>query len=280
MAYLSDSYRLMGTFGMAPFDEVMPKARQVAERALAIDPSQAEAWATIACVAEQFEWEFERAQTIWERALALDPRHARGRAQRALWAFCIGTMTADRALAESTRAVQDDPLNSWVGAMHSHMLGFLGRHEESITEAERSVTLDPEAFFAHWNLMRSLAWAGRTERAIQIAPTILVASGRNSWVLGTLAWCYGKAGSFDRAGGVFAEMEGRSRHEFLSPYWLAIAAASAKLEDRAMELVERAVSEHDPLLLWARATPFGDGLRADRRFEHALRPVPAAVSAS
>ena len=85
LAWLSDSYRLMGVFGVAPFAEVMPKAKALAERALAIDPELAEAWATLAAIEEQYERDFARSDSLYERALAIDPRHSRARAQRALW---------------------------------------------------------------------------------------------------------------------------------------------------------------------------------------------------
>jgi hypothetical protein len=68
-------------------------------------------------------------------------------------------------------------------------------------------------------------------------------------------------------------MEGRSRHEFVSPFWLATAAASAGLPDEAIRRVERAVTERDPLILWSRVTPFWGAIREDPRFEGLVRPV-------
>ncbi|HEX7878362.1 MAG TPA: protein kinase, partial [Candidatus Eisenbacteria bacterium] len=127
MAWLSDSYRLMGTFGAAPANQVMPRALALARNALEIDSGQAEAWASMATVEEHWTWDFPLASEHWERALTLDPRHARARTQRALWACIRGDMTDAEAVAESTRAVEDDPLNAWVGAMHSHILGVVGR---------------------------------------------------------------------------------------------------------------------------------------------------------
>jgi serine/threonine protein kinase len=273
MAWLSDSYRLTGTFGGAPYSEVMPKAKALAERALAIDSGLAEAWATLACVTEQYEWDFDGAGPMWERALTADPRHSRARAQRALWGFCLGRMTNDEALLGSSRAAQDDPLNAWVRAMHSYLLGFAGRHAESIAEAERAIEFDDEAFFAQWNLMRAYAWDGQYERAIQVAPALLRMSGRHPWGLGALAWTYGKSGRVDWARAVYDEIEARSRHEFMSPFWLAVAAESAGLQEQAIGFVDRAVVERDPLVVWGRVTPFWDALRAHPRFEEVTRRV-------
>ncbi len=46
-------------------------------------------------------------------------------------------------------------------------------------------------------------------------------SGRHQWVLGLLALPYAEVGRVEAARAVHAEMEGRSRHEFVSPFWLA-----------------------------------------------------------
>jgi serine/threonine-protein kinase len=274
MAWLSDSYRLMGTFGVAPFAEVMPKAKRLAERALEIDPEQAEAWVTLASIEQQYERNVARAKELWVRALTVDPRHSRGRAQRAFWGFCHGAFSAEEAESEMRRSVQEDPLNAWVGAMLSHLLGFLGKNDESLAEAERAFKLEPDSFFAHWNLMRAHAMAGNYDRAVAIAPALLVDSGRNPWALGLLAWTNGKLRQVERARALYDELEARSRFEFMSPFWLASAAASADLADVAIRNVERAVAESDPLLLWGRGgVAFWDGVRTHPRFNDIVREV-------
>ncbi|HLQ66542.1 MAG TPA: protein kinase [Candidatus Limnocylindrales bacterium] len=273
LASLSDSYRLMGTFGVAPFAEVMSKAKALGERALAIDPKLAEAWATLAAVEEQFDRNYARSDSLYERALEFEPRNATTRAQRALWRVMRGAMPDEEALMELRRAVSDDPLNAWVGSMYSYLLGIVGRHEESIAEAERSMALDAESFFAHWNMMRGHAWAGHLDRAIAEAPALLVDSGRHPWALGLLAWTYGRAGRSDLARACYDELEGRSRHEFVSPSWVSVAAGAAGLEEATIRWIERAVAERDPLVLWTRRLPFWEYHRAHPKFRAVMREV-------
>ena len=273
MAWLADSYRLMGIFGVGPAGEVMPKSKALSERALAIDAGIGDAWATLGAVTEQFERRYADSDRLYDRALEVDPRNARARSQRALWRLLRGAMPEEEALTESRRAVQDDPLNAWVGAMLSFASGISGKHDESIVEAERSVALDAESFFAQWNLMRAHAWAGEYDRAVMEAPAILADSGRHPWVLGLLAWTHGKAGRMEAARGCYDELEGRSRHEFVSRAMLSIAAGSAGLEAPAVSWAERAVEERDPLVLWSRRMPFWEYLRAHPRFAEIMREV-------
>ena len=275
LAHLADSYRLMAIFGVAP-SEVMPKARQLAEEALAMDPNLAEAWGTLGIVADQYEWDHPRAATVFDRALTLDPRLGHTRCQRALFGFLLGDLTPEQTRAETERAVRDDPLNEWVVAMHSHILGFLGMHEDSLVEAERAFAMDHESFFAHWNLVRAYAWRGNYRRAVELMPALMRVSGRHQWALGILAWTLAKSGEAEKARAVHDEMMARSRYEFMAPFWLAASAASAGLEDEATRQLERVVRERDPLAYWGLRVPTWDGVRALPRFEAIMAGVGAA----
>jgi TolB-like protein len=273
LAWLSDSYRVMGVFGGAPCTDVMPASKALAERALAIDPELAEAWAVLASIAELYDRDFVKSDTLYERALALDPRHSRARAQRALWRAVRGAMPIEEALAQGRQAVHDDPLNAWAIAMNSYVLGIAGYHEDSIAEAQRAMTVDPDSFFGHWNLMRGYAWAGRNEEAIQEAPALCGMSGRHHWAVGLLGWTYARAGRVAGAEACYNELEARSRHEFVAPSWLSVVAAAANRADESFRWAERAVAERDPLILWSRRLPFWDSMRADSRFAEVMRAV-------
>ena len=272
LASLANSYRLMGVFSYVSPAEVMPKAKALVVRALAIDPGLAEAWSTLAAIAEQYDRAFAESEAHYERALAIDPRHSFARAQRALWRVARGAMPKEEAIAELRRAVHDDPLNAWVGGMHSYVLGIAERHVESIVEAERAFGLDADSFVAHWEVMRSHAWAGDYDRAIAEAPALCGASGRHPWALGLLAWTHGQAGQAEQARACYDEMEGRSRHEFVAPSWLAVAAGSAGLHDDAIRWAERGVTEHDPLVLWS-GLRYWDSIRTHPRFAEIMRGV-------
>jgi eukaryotic-like serine/threonine-protein kinase len=273
LAWLSDSYRLMGVFGAAPPDQVMPRARALAERALAIDANLAEAWTTLAAVEEQYERRYAESDALYDRALAVDPRHSRARAQRALWRALRGALPFDAAMDEMQRAIHDDPLSAWMGAMRAFLFGIADRHEESLAEARRALELDPDSFFAHWNVMRGLAWSGAYDSAIAEAPALFGASGRHPWALGLLGWTYGRAGRSAPARACYDELEARSRHEFVAPGWLAVAAGAAGLMDAAIGWAEQAVVGRDPLVLWARTLPVWDAVRSHPRFAEVMRGV-------
>mgnify|MGYP003694694151 CR=1 FL=1 len=169
------------------------------------------------------------------------------------------------------RALRDEPLNEWVIAMASHVMGFIGDDEESLVHAERAHQLDPDSFFAHWNLMRAKAYSGLHDDAIGMAPRILMVSGRNQWALGMLAWSYRESGRTAEARAVHDELEGRSRHEFVSPFWLSVTADAAGLDDDTARFVRRARDERDPLVVWGRTAPLWRSIRQRPVFRSCCR---------
>jgi hypothetical protein len=72
---------------------------------------------------------------------------------------------------------------------------------------------------------------------------------------------------------VFDELEGRSRHEFASTFWMAIAAESGGLADKARELALRSLVERDPLVVWSRVFPFWDGIRTHDYYREIARTI-------
>jgi serine/threonine-protein kinase len=270
LAWMADNHRLRGTFGMAPFDEVMPKAKAIAQRALAIDPNVAEAHATLADVEAQYDRDYTRANSSWERALTLDPRHIRARCERALWSLCFGGFDGEQAADEVERAVAEDPLNAWAVGMHSVLQGLAGHYNEGIDSARRAVELDAGSFFSHWHMVRSHAWAGQYERAINLGQSLLISSGRHPWALGTVASAHARSGNVAVARAIYDELEARSRMEFISPAMLSVAAVAAGLEDEAMQWVSRAVDGRDAIALWIRVFPEWEPLRSRPGFDELM----------
>ena len=245
----------------------------MAERALAIDPDLAEAWATLASVEAQYGRDAARAEACWTRALELDPRHVRSRCERALWSVGLGTMSPEQAIGESALAAAEDPLNSWVAAQHGLILCYARRFSEAVASAERAVGIDENSFLAQWVLLQSRLGMGELQRALADVPALLSASGRHIWVLGTLAFLHARAGNPAAARAVFDEMEARSRSEYVACYWLATAASAAGLADLAVEFARRAIAERESMVVIARALPQWEALLSDSRLTDALREV-------
>ena len=115
---MASCYCLLGGHGLelVPPREGMPKAKAAALKALEIDGKLAEPYGVLGIIRTKYDWDWDGAEKALRRALELNPSFAQGHA--------------------------------W----YSIHLEAMGRHEESILEAERARELNPLSLAANVNL--------------------------------------------------------------------------------------------------------------------------------
>ncbi|HXJ70531.1 MAG TPA: protein kinase, partial [Verrucomicrobiae bacterium] len=139
-AGLADSYATLGnTNAMAPA-EAYVKAREAAERGLALDPSLAELHASLAYVHRFHDWDWARAERGFLRALELNPGYATGRRWYAQ--FLSGLGRHGEAIAEAERALELDPLSLVIHTAVGDVLFYARRYERAVSYYRRCVELD------------------------------------------------------------------------------------------------------------------------------------------
>src|SRR5215213_4519850 len=106
-ALLGDSYRLINIYGMAPAEATILPARRALDRALALDPENAQALCTLANIAATYDNDAER-------TLVRDPSSVQAMAERAIILTSRATTTAEwiaQSVRDLERSRQLDPLN-------------------------------------------------------------------------------------------------------------------------------------------------------------------------
>jgi adenylate cyclase len=119
---------------------------------------------------------YREAGELLERAIALDPSYAQAHAHLAWWLnFQIGEgwsrdREADRAraLVVSQRAIELDPDDPFALAVAGHILSFMGgSSEEALELFDRALALNQNSAFA-WGLSAlTLAYLGRADEALE-----------------------------------------------------------------------------------------------------------------
>ncbi|MFA8443140.1 LuxR C-terminal-related transcriptional regulator [Yoonia sp.] len=154
-------------------------AKTLLERALALDPTSAEANMILSLInhhiaimgfVPDIQPAMETAYVLARRATQLDDRN-----EYAHWALgisCWGLLKYDESLAALERAVALNPNCSLAYGSLGTLLGILGRSDDAITNQEiaiRSNPLDPSIFFRFSGLALAHYMAGRFEVAIEWA---------------------------------------------------------------------------------------------------------------
>jgi TolB-like protein/Tfp pilus assembly protein PilF len=122
-------YTQADPFGLRSFEEGYELARDAIQRALDIDPQYGRAYAALAYIEFDYDWDFRAASQHLQQAMALHPGDARVR---------------------------------WIAAVLNRMLG---RFDEAIDLNRQSIALDPVSPEAHYRLGRALYEAYRLDEA-------------------------------------------------------------------------------------------------------------------
>ena len=160
-AGLADTYQVAGLLSGTP--DGPARAREAAERALALDDSLGEAHASLAGTLHRPVADIPRAEAEFKRAIELNPGYATA---HQWYAIMLAEEGRDReALEHAERAVALDPL---AGVMRQTLalVNYFGRrYDRAGAEARRALELAPQLTLARQIVARSLVERGRAARS-------------------------------------------------------------------------------------------------------------------
>ena len=272
-AGLADTFGLMSTWLLVPQNEFMPKARDAALKALRIDASIAEAHASLALVAEHYDYDWQTAEKEFKQAIQLDPGY--GTAHQ-WYAECLSFQGRfDEALAESERARQLDPLSVIIARDHGTILYFSRQYDRAIEQFRAVRQMDPD-FPRSGGFIE--AYVQREQFADALAELDKPRTyGSAVWYWSYLAYVCGHSGQRAQAQRALARLEllaRRSPSDLTLP--LLVAYVGTDRKDEVIALLQKAYSEHSGVLTTIKVDPHYDPLRSDPRFQDLLRRVGLA----
>lgn len=190
---LADSYSLLAEYGLASPLEVMPAAKAHAKKALEIDPTLAEAHASLALIRSLYEWRWADAEQHYLRAIELNPGYATARHWFAVdYLGNIGR--PEEALEQIDVALTLDPLSPIIREAKGFLLMLCGRYDEAIDEYRRTLDLDSFFYKAFTSMGRAYTQKGLYEEAITMLQKGRSLSGDIPSILGALGQTYAMAG--------------------------------------------------------------------------------------
>ena len=245
--------------------------RELAERAISLDPQLALGYAALANQEMYFEWDFPSAERHFRKALEVGPSDTAARQPFANLLAALGHVDEAIALARETQAMEPTQATR---AQHVGILEYYKRDfDRAIAEFQRALVLEAGYPVAYFGLGRVYSAQGRHGEAIaQI--NLSLGTSRPMGYLVELARVYAAAAQPDRVQQVLAEIRDRERQgERNNLDNLAyIAAAEGRIDD-AFRILEEARQQRSPNMLWIAVDPRVDPLRSDPRFERLLKEM-------
>lgn len=145
--------------------EYLPKVRDAASQALRLDENLAEAHTSLACVELILNWNWKAAEREFKRAIELNPSYTPAHIWYAHYLAAMGR--SDESVAEAKRSLELDPLSEFTMDFGEWAF-YLNQHYDLATEQSRkTLELAPEMPWSHYDFGQIYDATGRHRDAIE-----------------------------------------------------------------------------------------------------------------
>jgi serine/threonine-protein kinase len=264
-------------YGFVTPREGWPPVRQLAERAIALDPLHGPAHFLLAEVAFHFEWDWAKAESLYRRGIEVDANDVEAPAGYSLFLASMGRF--DDALRACERACALDPLNPAV-LVRAMIVQYLARrYDQALVRCDRVMALWPDFPESYRWAGKTLLAMGRIDEAIARLETAVHLSGRHLWSVLDLGLAFLAAGRTDEARALGDELVARSEATSLPAFGrtLAAFAHSPPDIDGVFRELNAWVDERGFWLVMLGVEPLFDALRGDPRFDQLVARVGVPV---
>jgi len=243
-------------------------ARQMAERAIQLDPTVVDGYAALGTIQFYTDWNFAAAEQTFRSAITINPSDGFVRQRFSMLLAARGRLDEAIAMAqESARLEPSIPLrHTSLGVIYY----YARDHARSAAAFRHALSMSPGFPTAYFGLGLVAAAQGRYDEAIANIQRAIAANDYVAWQV-DLARVYAAAGRPDDKARVLATVSDREKagETYGIDYIGYIAAAEGRPDD-AFHFLDQAVASRTTNVLWIMVDPRVDALRNDPRFEQIL----------
>jgi eukaryotic-like serine/threonine-protein kinase len=273
-AGLASAYFDLSNLFMPP-REAMPRVREAAERALALDDSLAQAHTCLALALVWYDWDFVNGEREFRRAITLNANDAD--AHKLYGDFLAAMGRFGEALVEKRRAEQLDPLAVTASWDVGRTLFYAGRYEEAIEQAKRTLDLDPSFPYVYYLQAQIEYRKGNLPQALALMQRSMQLGGHTQLLITNWGMINARAGNRDEANRAMDELRTRATGTYTLPLFLARIYTALGNNDEAMKNLEQMYNDRSESAVWLKVDPSLEPLRKDPRFIALIRKVGLTI---
>jgi TolB-like protein/DNA-binding winged helix-turn-helix (wHTH) protein/Tfp pilus assembly protein PilF len=251
-----------------------PKAREAAMKALALDPSFAEAHMFLAQIKFSNDWDWPGAEAEFKQATALNPNYAFAHFGYSFYLVAMGRL--DEALTEIEHARDLDPFSTlatwWLGQVLYHAR----RYDDALRQNQRGLEMHSDNKGFNAALYEAMAYVYEQKKmfAEAFAAMQQARSLANDPSVTALAEAYktsGYRGYLLKQAQILDQAPNLNQEH--NPAYAAHIYALLSDEAHAMTALEAAYSERNDGVLFMRSAPELDSIRSSPRFRDLVRRI-------
>jgi TolB-like protein len=245
--------------------ETLRLSRDAAFRAATLDSASADAQQALGAQIFRYDWNWQEAERRFQRAINLNPQLVGARAAYVRFLRSMGRF--EEARQHTLFAAKRDPTPSQ-GAVGMGRVSYFAKDFDRAHRELMQATPEQRAgrSFVVFDAAVSLG-----QRDYSRAESLLTGSGRDEPLRPILrAVLYART---NRAPAARAILDSLGRSRETSPTYLAQGWAALGEKQRALDLIDRAVREHDVFVVDFKVDPLLDPLRSEPRFQAVMRKL-------
>jgi len=269
-AGLADCYSIIGSaiVGTVPSQDVAPKAKAAAVKALQLDDTLAEAQTSLATVRFNYDWDWAGAASGFQRSIELNPSYATAYQRYSLYLMAMGR--TNESLAQMTRARELDPLSISMNFSLGWRLYMARKYDQAIEQLQNTLEMDPNFALPRMVLGQAYEQKNAYPQALSELQKAVGISHDSPQMLGALGHAYGASGNRSEAEKVLVKLMEQSKKQYVSPFYVAIVYVGLAENDKAVDWLERAYGDRSNAIVFSKVDPQLDSLRSSPRFQALL----------
>jgi tetratricopeptide (TPR) repeat protein len=267
---IANAWMAMGYWGITPPNESMPKAKSSALEAIEMDDTLEEAHDALARILYIYDWDWQGAEEEFRKAIKCNPNKADVHLFYSALLRSIGR--GNEAILEAELGLELDPLNYFSQCHYIGQLMYMHQFDEAIEKLNKIIDLEPDYSFAHRYLWICYHQKQNYDDAVKAAKNYFSSLGKSEL---TESIDYGYA-NFDYQNAMklaAKKLEEELKVSYIQPIWIARLYAYAGDKNRALDWLERAFENRDPLMSNLGTSLDWEVLYKEERFMKLLRQM-------
>jgi serine/threonine protein kinase/Tfp pilus assembly protein PilF len=257
-AGLAQATLLMPFYGAGASQDMFPKAKAAATRAIELDETSPEGHAALAMLL-CYDFRFQESEAEFKRAIELDHNYATAHH----WygnTLLTSLGRFDEGIKEGKRAVELDPFSLIINADLGSTLMLARRYDDAIAQLRATLVLDGNFAYAHETLGTVLLLKGDVNAAIAEYEKVRTLDDSCN-VLALLGLAYAKVGRADEATQLLQDLNECGQKHYVRDIDYALIYIGLGQKETAIDYLEKSRDN------WLKINPIFDPLRDVPRFQ-------------
>ena len=224
-----------------------PEIYKNLNKALELDPENADSHYLTALSAYLAEWDWAKAEKEFLKAIALNPSDAFSRIYYAHLLYIL--QRPEEAAVQAKLAYELDPLNPIILVTYGYALLCAGDCENAMMIAEKNLALNPDNFLAKNELYETAARCKDYDRAFEMYKPDLQAYFQDQLEqddVNRIEKIFDEQGYFAAYEEILRYYEAAAEKGFIGPGVMAIRYMMGNQQEKALDCLEEAYEIHDP----------------------------------